>query len=272
MPEAITLTDADFQSTLNDDMPVLVLISNGEGLRGEFSTAFKKAQGETQNIVFATINPDKNPNAKVFFSIASKPVLVGWYNGEEVVRRSRPWGTDVPLAIEMLTNAYDALQIPATGDAVVTVADEKKDEQKTEETTQQGETTMAVANDKPVNVSDATFQEDVIDYDLPVVVDFWAEWCGPCRAVAPTFDKLAKEFAGKVRVAKVNVDENPALSQTFRIQSIPTIMMLKDRNIVFSQPGALQEPALRDLFQQLVDLEIPEEAEAEADTEAEPTE
>jgi len=269
MSEAKTLTDTDFQTALDGDLPVLVVITNGEGLRGEFSTAFKKAQAETQNITFATINPDKNTEAKAFFKIADKPVLVGWFNGEEVVRRSRPWGTDVPLAIEMLESAYNELQIPANGDAVVTVAD---DQTITEDPIQQGDTAMTVANDKPVNVTDANFQQEVIDYELPVVVDFWAEWCGPCRMVAPTFDKLAKEFAGKVRVAKVNVDENPALSQTFRIQSIPTIMMLKDRNIVFSQPGALQEPALRDLFQQLVDLEIPAEDETETATEAEPAE
>ena len=113
----------------------------------------------------------------------------------------------------------------------------------------------------PVNVSDGTFQQDVIDYSdtMPVVVDFWAPWCGPCRMVAPILDKLAKEFAGQVRIAKVNVDENPMVSQTFNIMSIPTIMMLKEKTIVFSQPGALPEPALRDLFGQLIKLEIPKE-------------
>jgi thioredoxin-like negative regulator of GroEL len=75
--------------------------------------------------------------------------------------------------------------------------------------------------------------------------------------VAPILDKLAAEFAGKVRIAKVDVDANPGLSQTFRIQSIPTMMMLKNRTIVFSQPGALPEPALRDLIQQLIALEVP---------------
>lgn len=114
----------------------------------------------------------------------------------------------------------------------------------------------------PVNVSDGTFQQDVIDYSdtMPVVVDFWAPWCGPCRMVAPILDKLAKEFAGQVRIAKMNVDENPMVSQTFNIMSIPTIMMLNEKTIVFSQPGALPEPALRDLFGQLVKLEIPKEA------------
>lgn len=111
---------------------------------------------------------------------------------------------------------------------------------------------------KPVAVTDADFQEAVIDHDLPVLVDFWAEWCGPCRMVAPILDKLAGEYAGKVRIAKVNVDENPGLSQYFQVMSIPTLMMFKEKHLVFSQPGALPEPAVRSLLDQLIALEIPE--------------
>ncbi|MDX1993853.1 MAG: thioredoxin [bacterium] len=108
-----------------------------------------------------------------------------------------------------------------------------------------------------MHVTDATFEQEVLAHDLPVVVDFWASWCGPCRQVGPILDKLAKEFSGKVRVAKVNVDENPGLSQAFQVSSIPLIMMIKQRSIVFSQPGALPEGVLRDLFNQLVALQIP---------------
>jgi thioredoxin 1 len=119
-----------------------------------------------------------------------------------------------------------------------------------------------------VHVTDATFEAEVLNYELPVLIDFWAEWCGPCRMVAPTLEKLAKEYAGKVRIAKVNVDENPGLSQAFRIMSIPTIMLIKQRTVVFSQPGALPEAAFRDLLNQLIVLELPprdEEAEEESE-------
>lgn len=113
-------------------------------------------------------------------------------------------------------------------------------------------------NTVPFTATDSNFQTEVIDYELPVMIDFWAEWCGPCRMVAPVLDKMAQEFAGQVRIAKVNVDENPGLSQYFQIMSIPTLMMIKNRTIVFSQPGAMPEPVIRDLIQQLIALEVPD--------------
>lgn len=257
MREPIVLTDATLGKVLNGDQPALILFSNGEGLRGEFTTAFKKAAEEKEKIVIAQINPTANPDAAARFDVGSKPVLIGWYDGEELVRRSRPWGTDVPLAIEMLENALL----------------EREPEQPVQEEKNGAKpvSNPVVVDDKPVHVTDATFEAEVLDYDKPVLIDFWAEWCGPCRMVAPTLEKLAKEFAGQVRIAKVNVDENPGLSQAFRVMSIPTIMLVKQRTIVFSQPGALPEAAFRDLIQQLIALELPPREEAESEPEPEET-
>jgi thioredoxin len=79
----------------------------------------------------------------------------------------------------------------------------------------------------------------------PVLVDFWAPWCGPCRMVGPILDKLSKELAGRLRVAKVNVDENPAVAQRYGIQSIPTMMVVKNGQIADRWAGALPEGSLR---------------------------
>ena len=77
-------------------------------------------------------------------------------------------------------------------------------------------------------LTDATFDEEVRGADEPVLVDFWAEWCGPCKMIAPILDEIADEHAGKVRIAKLNVDENPGIARRFEVMSIPTLILFKD--------------------------------------------
>jgi thioredoxin 1 len=89
-----------------------------------------------------------------------------------------------------------------------------------------------------IKVTDATFQKDVLGSDTPVVVDFWAEWCGPCRMIAPHLDAIATELGGKVKIAKVNIDENPEIASQVGIRSIPTLMIYKGGKHVNTKVGA----------------------------------
>jgi thioredoxin 1 len=107
---------------------------------------------------------------------------------------------------------------------------------------------------EPINITDADFDTQVLQNELPVVVDFWAPWCGPCKMVAPTLDKLADEYSGKVVIAKVNTDEHQQYMLQYGIQGIPTMMFFNDGKLVHRQVGALPEPMLRDLFEQFVNL------------------
>jgi len=105
----------------------------------------------------------------------------------------------------------------------------------------------------PVHVTDDEFKVKVLESNLPVVVDFWAPWCGPCRMVGPILDKLAKEFDGKLLIAKVNTDENPTWAQQYNVQGIPTMLLVYKGKVVFTQVGALPERALRDLIQEFIE-------------------
>jgi thioredoxin len=105
---------------------------------------------------------------------------------------------------------------------------------------------------RPFVVTDQTFEQEVMRSVTPVLVDFWAPWCGPCRMTEPILEKLARELGGRLKVAKVNVDENPALSQRYDIRSIPTMMVVKNGKIIDRWMGALPEPNLRSRVAPLV--------------------
>ena len=106
----------------------------------------------------------------------------------------------------------------------------------------------------PIHVTDAEFQQKVLQSATPVIVDFWAPWCGPCKMVAPILEKLSKEFDGKVLVAKVNTDDNPEWAMKYGVQGIPTMLFVSDGKIVHRQVGALPERMLREAVTQFLEL------------------
>jgi len=99
-------------------------------------------------------------------------------------------------------------------------------------------------NEQIVSTTDANFETDVLKSSLPVLVDYWAEWCGPCKMIAPILDEIATSYQGKLRIAKVNVDENAQLTQKYGIRSIPTLMLFKDGNVQAQKIGALSKSQL----------------------------
>ncbi len=107
---------------------------------------------------------------------------------------------------------------------------------------------------KPIEITDQNFQKEVLDSDTPVLVDFWAVWCGPCKMVAPVVEEIAREFDGKLKVGKLDVDNNPEVSMKFGIRSIPTLMVFKGGKVVEQIIGAMPKRTLLDRVTPLVSL------------------
>jgi thioredoxin len=104
-----------------------------------------------------------------------------------------------------------------------------------------------MASDKIVTLTDTNFETDVLKAATPVLVDFWAEWCGPCRAMEPTVEALASDYQGKVRVGKLNVDENPAMTMHYMVRGIPTVILFKDGQVVDQIVGLVDKGSLRQM-------------------------
>lgn len=178
--------------------------------------------------LIAKINSDENPKLTADYKITATPSLLFLRNSEVVGR------TVGALTGEQLRPALDAL---VAGAAISGLPEGQHTPLPTAPTT-------ATGNGAPLKLTDATF-EAAIKGRLPVLVDFWAAWCGPCRAIAPSVEILANEFAGRATVAKLNIDENPRTAQRYKVMSIPTLLVFKQGNVVDQIVGAQSLPALR---------------------------
>ena len=101
-----------------------------------------------------------------------------------------------------------------------------------------------VGNEKIIHITDDTFEHEVLQSDTPVLVDYWAEWCGPCKMIAPALDQIATEYQGRLKVAKLNIDENQSTPPKYGIRGIPTLMLFKNGNVEATKVGALSKTQL----------------------------
>lgn len=109
-----------------------------------------------------------------------------------------------------------------------------------------------MAGDNTLTFTDATFDKEVINSEVPVLVDFWAEWCGPCRMMGPTVDQVAKDYSGKVKIGKLDVDSNQGTAARYGIRGIPSLLLFKNGKVVDQKVGAIGKPE----FQRMLDAQL----------------
>ncbi|RLC41683.1 MAG: thioredoxin [Candidatus Coatesbacteria bacterium] len=109
-----------------------------------------------------------------------------------------------------------------------------------------------MAHEKIINISDSNFEEEVIKSNIPVLVDFWAEWCAPCKMVEPTLESIADEYNGRKKVGRLNVDENPESASKYRITSIPSLLFFKDNKVVDMLVGAVPKEYIKDVIDRIL--------------------
>ncbi|HAT4498894.1 TPA: thioredoxin TrxA [Serratia marcescens] len=103
-------------------------------------------------------------------------------------------------------------------------------------------------SDKIIHLTDSSFDADVLKAEGPILVDFWAEWCGPCKMIAPILDEIAEEFEGKLIITKLNIDQNPATAPKYGIRGIPTLLLFKNGEVAATKVGALSKGQLKDFL------------------------
>ena len=221
----LNTTDQSLDRVLAAGLPVVLVFIDGANALDE--TLNRLARQHAGQALLVKVNARENPASARRYQVTATPAVV-------TVRNKEAYSQAAPVTPAELEQhvAYLLGRGP-------------KPQPKAAAASAPGAGPSASAGGQPLTVTDATFDDQVLRSPQPVLVDFWAPWCGPCHMVAPTVDKLAREMNGRLRVVKVNVDEKPRVAGTYGVQSIPTMMIVKNGQVADRWMGAQPEGAIR---------------------------
>ncbi|MBN2471278.1 MAG: thioredoxin [Anaerolineae bacterium] len=219
--------DHSLDRVVKAGLPVALLIWDARrGLPADLEAALKQvARDEAGSLLVARLDAAENPQSAARYG-ADAPALVLFKDGQSLD------GPVVGLTPQRLRAYVDYLLGRGAKPAAPEPAAASKP-----------------AASRPVTVTDATFQQEVFSSSVPVVVDFWAPWCGPCQMIGPVLERIAAEYGGRVKIAKVNVDENQQYAGQYEVRGIPTLLIVKQGQVVDRLVGALPEQSLRQRIQ-----------------------
>ncbi len=227
----IITTDQSIDRVLAAGLPVALIFLSGEPVPALDQAMGRLAKDNAGQLLVVKVMVQDSPAVTSRYQITHTPALVTVRNNQVQSKAEGISGADLERHVAYLLGKGPKPEVARPTPAATTGA---------------GQGAYAPSgDDHPRPVTDATFDQEVLRSPQPVLVDFWAPWCGPCRIVEPVVEKLAREMAGRLRVAKVNADENPMLSSRYGVQGIPTMMMVKDGQIIDRWVGALPESAIR---------------------------
>jgi thioredoxin 1 len=226
----IITNDQSIERVLGARLPVAILFLDGKPDASLAQAMDRSAKEDAGELLVTQVQVKDNPVTVRRYQVERTPLLVTVRRGQELSRERDVSGSSFERHVAYLMGKGprpETVRQPDSAPGYRTPSE------------------PAQGDGRVVAATDATFDREVFRSPQPVLVDFWAPWCGPCRMTDPILVKLAREKAGKLRVVKVNVDENPLTAQTYGVQSIPTMLLVKGGKIVDRWVGALPEPALR---------------------------
>ncbi|MGE5223732.1 MAG: thioredoxin [Omnitrophica WOR_2 bacterium] len=229
----IKSNDQSIDRVLSAGLPVVLVFLNGPAPSQLDQAMTAQARENSGKLLLVQIQVKDNPETARRYQVTQTPALITLKNGQTLTRAALINHNDLVKHIAYLL-----------GKGPKPEPDQRSSQRESAQNTYQSPS-GAQSHAEPMVVTDATFEQAVLHSAQPVLVDFWAPWCGPCRMTEPILQRLAKEMSGRLNIVKLNVDENPVSAQRYGVQSIPTMMIVKNGQVIDRWVGALPEPAIR---------------------------